>query len=155
MGIRCVWSALGLPGPFECWHNPWSSSRASSGHCLLLRCYDNGGIPFPTKQENGHSSRDEEGELGLFLSCGGTLGVPLDCRRGSRGTSSVSSGVSRTLSGLRGAGGISLETLQRKRASASIEGRISWFFLSYDGDLRDQLMVPQGSPVAMQVGKGP
>ena len=35
------------------------------------------GIPFPMKQGNGPSSRDEEGKTGLFLSCGGTLGVPL------------------------------------------------------------------------------
>ena len=34
------------------------------------------------------------------------------------------------LSGLRSEGGISLEMLQQKRASARIEGRISWFFLS-------------------------
>ena len=32
------------------------------------------------KQGNGPSSRDEEGKTGLFLSCGGTLGVPLECR---------------------------------------------------------------------------
>ena len=58
------------------------------------------------------------------------------------------------LSGLRSEGGISLEMLQQKRASARIEGRISWFFLSYDGDLRDPLVVPQGSPVATRVVKG-
>ena len=34
-------------------------------------------IPFLTKQRNGTSSRDEEGKPGLFLSCGGTLNVPL------------------------------------------------------------------------------
>ena len=48
---------------------------------------ENAGIPSPTKQENGPSSRDEEGEPRLFLSCGGTLGVPLECRRGCWGTS--------------------------------------------------------------------
>ena len=35
-------------------------------------------IPFLTKQRNGTSSRDEEGKPGLFLSCGGTLNVPLE-----------------------------------------------------------------------------
>ena len=34
-------------------------------------------IPFLTKQRNGTSSRDEEGKPGLFLSCDGTLSVPL------------------------------------------------------------------------------
>ena len=130
MGIRCVWSALGLPGPFECWHDPWSSSQASSGHCLLLRCDDNGGIPFPTKQENRHSSWDEEGEPGLFSSCGGTLGVPLEWRQVCRGTSLVASSVSRTHSTLKHVGGISLEKPQPKRASSRFEGRISWFLSS-------------------------
>ena len=78
------WDFQGL---LKCLHDPWSSSRASSGHCLLLRCNDNGGIPFLTKQENRHSSRDEEGEQGLFLSCGGTLGVPLEGRWGCQGSS--------------------------------------------------------------------
>ena len=68
------------------WHDPWSSSRVSSGD-LLLRCDVNDGIPFPTKQGNGLSSLNEVGEPGLFLSCGGTLGVPLEGRQGCRGTS--------------------------------------------------------------------
>ena len=42
-----------------------------------MRCEEFVGIPFLTKQGNGMSSRDEEGKTGLFLSCGGTLGVSL------------------------------------------------------------------------------
>ena len=48
--------------------------------------------------------------------------------------------------------GISLETLQWKRASSPVEGKISWcfssfdrklgFLSSYDGDLRDPLVLP-------------
>ena len=38
--------------------------------------------------------------------------------------------MSRTLSSHKREGGISLETLQQKRASSCIEGRISWFFSS-------------------------
>ena len=34
------------------------------------------------------------------------------------------------LSRLKSEGGISLETLQRKKASSRVEGRISWFFSS-------------------------
>ena len=37
-----------------------------------MRCDENARIPFPTKQGNGPSSRDEEGKTGLFLSCGGS-----------------------------------------------------------------------------------
>ena len=86
-GVRCVWSALGYLGSVEVWQDPWSSSQASSGDRLLLRYDRNDKIPSPTKQGNGPSSRAKEGEPGLFLSCGGTLGVPLECRRVCAGTS--------------------------------------------------------------------
>ena len=46
-----------------------------------MRCDGNAGILSPTKKGNGPSSRDEEGEPGLFLSCGRTLSVPLECRQ--------------------------------------------------------------------------
>ena len=74
-----------IGGLLKWWHDPWSSSRASSGDCLFLRCDRNAGIPSPTKQGNGRSPRDEDGEPGLLWSTGGTLGVPLECRRGCRG----------------------------------------------------------------------
>ena len=54
---------------------------------LLLRCDRNIGIPLQMKQGIGPSSRDEEGKLGLFLSCGGKLDVPLELSRVCRGTS--------------------------------------------------------------------
>ena len=67
--------------------------------------------------------------------------------------------MSRTLSRLKGDGRISLEMPQRKRASSHIEGRISWFFSSfqgtlgflscYDEDLRDPLMLPQECQVSV------
>ena len=67
------------------------------------------------------------------------------------------------LSTLKREGGISLETLQRERASFCLEGRISWFFRgcdskqgvlsSYDRDLRDSLVRPQESPVSMRVAR--
>ena len=70
----------------------------------------------------------------------------------------------RTLSRLRREGGISLIMLQWKRASSSIEGRISWFsrvavenlgFLSgYDRNVRDPLVWPQESPAFMQIVRG-
>ena len=43
------------------------------------------GIPFPTKEGNGPSSQDEEGKTRLLLSCGGTLGVPLEWSQVCRG----------------------------------------------------------------------
>ena len=50
----------------------------------------------------------------------------------------------KTLSGLRREGGIFLETLQRKRASARFEGRISWFFSSCGGVPLELRRRPQG-----------
>ena len=50
----------------------------------------------------------------------------------------------RTLSRLRREGGISLETLQKKRASARVEGRISGFFLSCRGVSLELQWGPQG-----------
>ena len=84
-------------------------------------------IPFLTKQRNGTSSRDEEGKPGLFLSCGGTLGVPLECRRGRRRTSSVELRVSRTLSRLKKEGGLSLEMEKQCQASSQVDIGISGF----------------------------
>ena len=54
---------------------------------LLLRCDRNTGISFQMNQGNGESSRDEEGTMGLFLSCGRTLGVPLEWRWVCQGNS--------------------------------------------------------------------
>ena len=71
---------------YQGWTGTWSS-RLSSGDRFLLSCHKNVGILFPTKQGIGLSSRDEEGKIELFLSRGGTLGVPLKWRRVCRGTS--------------------------------------------------------------------
>ena len=75
-----------IGGLWKWLHDPWSSSQASSGDRLLLRCDGNAGIPSLMKQRNGPSSWDEDGEQGHFLSCGGTLGVSLECRLGWQGT---------------------------------------------------------------------
>ena len=95
--------------PIVFWDDPWGDCRVSAGESGVsgvdwdirvfwnggttpgvplsvklrpptLRCNRNTGIPFRTKQENGPSSQDEEGKLGLFLSCFRTLSVPLECQ---------------------------------------------------------------------------
>ena len=70
--------------------------------------------------------------------------------------------MSRTLSGLRREGGISLVIPHWKRASARVEGQSPGFsqvaagFLStYDGDLKDPLVGLQGGPVSTRVVMGP
>ena len=65
---------------------------------------------------------------------------------------------------LKNEAGISLKMLQRKRTSSHIEVRISCFFSScsrtlgflssYDGDLRDPLVLPQESQVSMRIARG-
>ena len=80
---------------------------------------------------------------GNFLSCIEDVKDPFEAQRGGR---------------------ISLDLLQKKRASSHVEGRISWFFLSCGRklgvplellrDLRDPLMLPQESPVTMPVVRG-
>ena len=76
-----------IGGLLKWWQDPWSSSPASSGDSFLLKWEQDAGIPSPTKQRNGPSSRKEEGQPGLFLNCGKTLGVPVECRRVFWGTS--------------------------------------------------------------------
>ena len=71
----------------EWWQDPWSFFRASSGDRLLLSCDGNASIRSPKNQGMGPSSWDEEREVVLFLSCGMTFDVPLECRRECRGTS--------------------------------------------------------------------
>ena len=95
------------------------------------------------KQGNGPPSQDE-GKPGLFLSCGGTFGVPLKWRRVCWGTSSVASRVSRTLSRLKRKGGIFLETPQGKEASPRIEGRISRFYSSWGKEIGVPLELQRG-----------
>ena len=51
-------------------------------------------------------------------------------------------------------GGISLETLQRKRASSCVEGRISWYFLSCGRKLGVPLELQQGPQGPTRVGSG-
>ena len=94
------------------------------------------------------TSRDEEGKMGFFLSCGGTLSVSLEGKWVCQGTSRVASRVPKTLSGFKGEGGISCEMPQCKRASSYVEGRISWFLSSCAKKL--------GVPLELQLGsQGP
>ena len=62
--------------------------------------------------------------------------------------------VSRTLSRLKREGGISLETLQRKRASSRVEGRISWFFSSCSRKLGVPLELEWGPHGCTHVASG-
>ena len=127
-----------------------SKSRGSLKYWVVFTCKDSSSWPLlwlgsPVLAQGRPSCRDEEGKMGLFLSCGGTLGVTHEWRRRCRETAWVASRVSKTLSRLKREGGISLKMLQLKRASSRVDGRISWFFLSCGRKLGVPLKLPQGT----------
>ena len=66
-----------------------NQSPTPSSHRITLNAQglDPAGLPFPKKQGNGPSSRDEDRNKGLFLSFDGTLGDRLEWRRVCRETS--------------------------------------------------------------------
>ena len=72
----------------------------------------------------------------------------------------VASRVSSTISNFKRESGISLQTLQREEASSHDDGGTSWFsqvaagFSSYDGELREPLVLPQGCPISIRVARG-
>ena len=115
---------IGTSGSFQIVARPLEFLSSVKLRPPILRCDGNAGNPFPVKQRNGNLSRDEEGKPGL-LSCARILIVPFEWRQVCRGTSLVVSRVSRTLLRLKREDGISLEKLQRKRASSLLEGRVS------------------------------
>ena len=62
--------------------------------------------------------------------------------------------MSRTLWRLKWEGGISLETLQQKKASSHFEGRISWFFSSCSRKLGVPIEVRRGLQRPARVSSG-
>ena len=145
------WDIRGL---LKWWQDPWSSCRASSGDRLLLRCNRNARIPSPTNPGIRAFSRDEEGEQVLFLSCGGTLGISLDCRRGCWGIFELPQGFQGPFWGSGG----NVEFFSRchnvlRGESPVFTLVVVWFLSSYSGDLRDSLVGPQECPVSMRVAR--
>ena len=61
----------------ELWQDPRVPLQFQVETGFLLRGDGDPGIPFQMKQGNRPSSRVEEGETGLFLSCGGKFSIPL------------------------------------------------------------------------------
>ena len=100
----------------------------------------------------------------FFLTCGRTLGVPLECRRMCQGSSWVASKLSRTLSRLKSEDGISLQRHSGKGPHLTLRGESPGFsrvapenlgFLSsYYLDFRDRLLLPQEGQVSRRVARG-
>ena len=126
-----------------------------------MRCEEFAGIPFLTKQEQGPSSRDEEGKTGLFLTCGKSLWVPLDWIGYVGELRELPQGFHGPFQGSRGKVGFLLRRHSGKGPHLTLRGESHVFsqvaagnmgFLSSsDGDLRDQIVLPQESPVSMRV----
>ena len=140
---------------------PWSSSRFSSGECLLLRCYVNAGNSFRTTQRKDPcsrarrrkqgssgcgrdyraSSRVETGMSGNFLSCSKGVKDPLEvpdvrCDYPLDATEEM---------GLISPGGENLLDFLEFQQVLS----------TYDWDLRDPLWWPQERPVPMRAARAP
>ena len=80
-GMDCdIWGTLGMVA------RPWSSSRLSCGERHLLKCDGNAGNSFPAKHGKDPSSL-ATGRKWAPLDVGGPLVLPLEWRRGCRGTS--------------------------------------------------------------------
>ena len=133
----------------------------SSGVRLLLRCDVNAGIPSSSKQGKGPSSRDEEGEPGLFLGCG-VLSVFLSKADGMYWNFlSCLNGVKDFFEAQVGSWDFSRDASAEKGLSMW-RGESPFFFQvvagflsSNDGDLRNPLLGPQGSPFSTRVMRGP
>ena len=114
------------------------------------------GVAFKVHLGSQASSRVEAKNSALLWSCDGYLLEPFEWPKGSQ----ASYGVLRGNSGL-------LSRLCRKRRASSHDdndGGMPWFsrvvagslaFLSsYDGELREPLVLSQGSPVSIRVARG-
>ena len=88
-GSQVYLECIGTSGSFGMVALPLEFLSTFKWRLLTLEVQGNAGIPFPMKQGKGPLSRDEQGKSGLFLSCGGTLGVPLKWRPVCRGISCI------------------------------------------------------------------
>ena len=150
-----MWNALGHQGLLKCWHDPWSSSPVSSRDRLLLRCDRNARNPFPDKAGKQTLLSGGEGKPGLFLSCGVTLGVPLELKRYIRVFLELPQCCQGSFRGSRGRVGLLSihcsgkgphlalrgESSGSSRVVAAAFGSLS----SYDRDLRNPLMGDTGT----------
>ena len=62
--------------------------------------------------------------------------------------------MSSTVSNFKREHGISLEMVRHERASSRDVGGTSWFFSSCGGELREPLVLPQGSAISIRVARG-
>ena len=100
------------------------------------------------------------GGKGLRLSCAGKLGVPLESDRYAGEIFGLHQGCQVPFRISRGTVGFLLIRCSGKRPHLTMMGeprgfsRVAERFSSYDGQLREPLMFPQGSPISIRVSRG-
>ena len=102
--------------------------------------------------------------MGLFLSSGATLGVPLQWTQVCQGLLELHEGCQRPFRATRGQVGFLLRCCSRKGHHLALRGESPGFsrivagnlgfLLTYNGDLRDPLVLPQESQVCMPSARG-
>ena len=116
---------------------------------LHLKCQGKVGIPFQTKLGIDPHVEIRRGEGAQIKLCRETR-CSSRVRRVCWGTFCVASRVSSTVSNFKRECGISLETLQRERASSHDDRGTSWFFSSCGGILK----LRRGTQGASRVAPG-
>jgi len=124
---------------------------------------DSGLLSWPCRKRRA-SSRDDRQISWFFSSCCATFGVFLELPWGTKGDSRVVPGKSSLHSSCKGERGFALDSLQGNPASRCTEGGILRSFSNYgrkpwvsstcNGDLREPLVLPQGSPISIRVVRG-
>ena len=112
-------------------------------------------VTFKVQPGSQASSRVQAKKSALLSSCDGYLLEPVETPKGSQASCGV----------LREDLVLLSRPWRKRRASSHDDGQISWFFSSclcnvwgfsssYDGELSENLVWPQGSPVSIRVVRG-
>ena len=120
----------------------------------LLELHKGCQVPFlGSRGKVGFLSRlcSRKGENLGFLSCGRTLGIPLELRRGPQGPTRVASGKSSLHSSCEGPLGIPLQSVQEHRALSRFGAGTSGFLSSSDMDIWVPMEFRQGSQALSRV----
>ena len=133
----------------------------------LLELHKGCQVPFlGSRGKVGFLSRlcSRKGENLGFLSCGRTLGIPLELRRGPQGPTRVASGKSSLHSSCKGALGIPLQLVQgtgphlelrlEPKCSSSVLTWISGFLWSFNRGVRPRLVWRHGTLLPSRGVKG-
>ena len=158
------WPSLELKGnlvAFRLAARTWGSSQVSvSETSLLLRCEGKVGIPLELKQgsrplfemkwETRGSSLAVQGNSAFLLSCDGYFSEPLKLEKGVKHPFEFPEGTWFCSRGIAGGWGSSCFDGQSHGFSRIMAGSLG-FLSSWEWELREPLVLPQGSQAPFQV----